>query len=314
MRIISQFKKLKCGSKLTLRYRKYPIDLFLDNNKFEFGILIRLPIGKLVYKDYDKFTLSTEQSTKSITLIIKAKVESEEELELFANLIEYILFELSKKDNASPSHVKKYIDDWLKFSSNKSNEISIEKQIGLIGELVVLYNLLNLLPNTNQLNNWHGPDGAKIDFIFSNKFGLEVKSRIQPFKDWITISSVEQLDNDLDSQHLVVCDFLPSDNGKTIKEFTDELIMLMDDRDKANDLINKLSNANYNYFSNYTNLIKVTLFRETVYDTKDGFFPILNKSLDLRIDKIKYDINLNGLNFISFSESISKVSSQQVLN
>ncbi len=312
MRIISQFKKLKYGSKLTLRYRKYPIDLFLDNNKFEFGILIRLPLGKLVYKDYDKFTLSTEQSTKSIILIFKAKVETEEELELFANLIEYILFELSKKDNASPSHVKKYIDDWLKFSSNKSNELSIEKQIGLIGELVILNNLLNLLPNTNQLNNWHGPDGAKIDFIFSNKFGLEVKSRIQPFKDWITISSVEQLDNNLDSQHLVVCDFLPSDNGKTIKEFTDELIMLMDDRDKANDLIKKLSNANYNYFSNYTNLIKVTLYRETVYDTKDGFFPILNKSLDLRIDKIKYDINLNGLNFISFTESISKVSSQQV--
>jgi hypothetical protein len=288
--------------------------LFLDNKKFEFGILIRLPLGKLVYKDYDKFTLSTEQSNKSIIVIIKAKVETDEELEIFAYLIEYILFELSKKDNASPSHVKKYIDDWLKFSSNKSNELSIEKQIGLIGELVILSNLLNLLPNTNQLNNWQGPDGAKIDFIFSRKFGLEVKSRIQPFKDWITISSVEQLDNDLESQHLVVCDFLPSDIGKTIKEFTDELIVLMDDRDKANDLIKKLSKASYDYFSNYTNLVKVSLFRQTVYDTKDEIFPILNKSLDLRIDKIKYDININGLNFIPFTETLSKVSSQQVLN
>ena len=260
--------------------------------------------------EYEKFSLSTESSSGVKTVVIKSGVQGEDELEVFAYLIEYVLFELGKKNNATPADIKKYIDDWLRFSTGSAPEISTEIQIGLIGELLIFSELAKAFPNSNQLNNWHGPEGAKIDFIFSGNFGLEVKSRIQPFKDWITISSAEQLDNNLESQHMAVCDFLPSDTGKTLREFANEAIMLLDDRDRANELIEKMRKVKYDYFTDYANLTKVSLFKQTFYDVKNKEFPILKKGSDLRIDKIKYEINITGLQSIEFAETIAKVRSQ----
>ena len=51
----------------------------------------------------------------------------------------------------------------------------------------------------------------------------------------------------------------------------------------------KLRKVGYDYFADYSNLIKVSLFGQTYYDTKDVAFPVLKKGADLRIDKIKYD-------------------------
>jgi hypothetical protein len=314
MKIISQFRKLQKGSKITLRYRKYQTVLFLGNEKFEFGVCIKVSNGKVLIKEYDKFTISCEQNPKETAFFINANIDNDDDLVVFSYLIEYILFELSKKIQAKPKDIKKHIDDWLNFSKSALIEISIEKQIGLIGELVILDSLIKEIKQTNQLNNWHGPEGAKIDFIFSDKFGLEVKSRIQPFKDWIMISSVEQLDNEMESQHLAVCDFLPSDTGKTLKQYVDEIMIILDDRDLANDLIDKLRKAKFDYFTDYSNLIKVNLFRKAIYDVKDGYFPILKNNIDVRIGKIKYEINVSGLNTIEFTQTLTKVRSQLELN
>jgi len=310
MKIINQFKRLQSESKIALRFRKYPTEVFCGTGVLDYGIKIILTNGKPLNKEYEKFTLNVEQNNNDKVVIIKSIVENVEELEVFAYLIEYVLFELGKKHNATTVDIKNYIDDWLNFSSGKASEISIEKQIGLIGELVIFKELVKEFPDSNQLNNWQGPENAKIDFIFSDKFGLEVKSRIQPFKDWISISSVEQLDNDFDGQHLAVCDFLPNDTGKTLKEIADEVIVLLDDRDKANQLVEKMQKVNFNYFFVYSNLIKVSLFKLSCFNTKNVDFPILRKALDLRIDKIKYDINISGLHSIEFKETISKIRSQ----
>jgi hypothetical protein len=310
MTIINHFNSLQTESKIAVRFRKYPTEIFCGTKRFEYGVKISLFSGRILNKDYEKFSLITKQHSKTIDVIIRSNCVSEDELEVFAYLVEYVLFELGKKSNATPADIKRFIDDWLKFSRGKAPEISIEKQIGIIGELLILKELILRFPAANQLNNWHGPEGAKIDFIFSDRFGLEVKSRIQPFKDWVSISSVEQLDNDLEYQHIAICDFLPSDTGKTLKEFTDEVIILLDDRDKANVLIEKMKKVNFDYFIPYSNLIKVNLFRQSIYDTKNEAFPILRKPIDSRIDKIKYDINISGLSIINFTETIAKIRNQ----
>lgn len=310
MKIINQFKRLQKGSKVALRYRKYRSEVFCGDAIFDYGIEIMVSSRKSVNKEYEKFILSTEQRGENKGVIIRSLVENEDELEVFAYLIEYVLFELGKKDNASSTDIKKYIDDWLHFSRGKAPEISITKQVGLIGELIIFSELIKEFPESNQFNNWQGPEGAKIDFIFSDKFGLEVKSRIQPFKDWISISSAEQLDNDLEGQHMAVCDFLQSDTGQTLKRFTSEIMTVLDDQDKVNELIEKLRKVGYDYFADYSNLIKVSLFRQTNYDTRDGAFPVLRKGAELRIDKIKYDVNISGLESVEFTDTLSKIRSQ----
>ena len=310
MRIINEFRRLQEGSKIALRYRKYLIEVFRSYGMYDYGIEILVSSRKSVNKEYEKFILSTEQRGESKAVIIRSLVENEDELEVFAYLIEYVLFELGKKENAGPKDIHKYVDDWLHFSRGKALEISLVKQVGLVGELIVFSELVKEFPESNQCNNWHGPEGAKIDFIFSDKFGLEVKSRIQPFKDWISISSAEQLDNDLEGQHMVVCDFLPSDTGQTLKQITAEVMTILDDHDKVNMLIEKLRNVGYDYFANYANLVKVSLFRQTYYDTKDEAFPVLRKGADPRIDKIDYHINISGLETIESTDTLAKVRSQ----
>ncbi len=310
MKIIEEFKKLQLASKIKLKYKKYLIDLFCGSTSLDFGIEISFLEGKEINKQYEKFSLLTVKRKAELFVVIHSKVNNYAELEVFASLIEYVLFELSKKEIASPLDIKKYIDDWLYFSNGKSLELSMEKQIGLIGELYILKKLIKEFPKSNQLNNWQGPEGSKIDFIFSDKFGVEVKSRMQPFKDWISISSVEQLDNSLKNQHMVVCDFLPSDTGLTIRKIMDEIIIMLNDRDLANILIEKTNKVKYDYFKNYSNLIKVNLLGINVFDTKSNNFPYLKKGEDLRVDKIKYDINIRNEQKIEFTDTTSNVRRQ----
>jgi hypothetical protein len=313
MKIIEQFKRLRKGSKFRLKFSKHIVDLYLGNNSLEYGIEISIKNGKLISKEYEKFILKSHQKSNEKLVNICAKVDNERELQVFAYLIEYVLFELGKEPDVTPSHIKKFIDDWLFFSHGRTLEIPIEKQIGLIGELQLLLDLVDEFPNSNQLNNWHGPNGSKIDFIFSNLYGIEVKSRIQPFKDWISISSVEQLDNDLENEHLIIFDYLPSDSGKTLKDFIDDLIFKLDNRDQINELIEKLRQTKFDYFTDYSNLKKFSYFRRICLDTKNNNFPFLKKSQEIRIDKIKYEINIMGLETINFKDTLAIVRSQQEL-
>ena len=310
MKIIEEFKKLQLSSKIRLKYKKYSIDLFCGSRALDFGIEISFLKGREVNKQYEKFSLLTMKRKEKLFIVINSKVDNYADLEVFSSLVEYVIFELSKKEIATPSDIKKYIDDWLNFSNGRSLELSIEKQIGLIGELSILKKLIKEFPKSNQLNNWQGPEGSKIDFIFSDKFGVEVKSRIQPFKDWISISSLEQLDNSLKYQHMVICDFVPSDSGITIREIVDEIILILNDRDLANILIEKISKVKYDYFRNYSNLIKVNLLGINVYDTKSNNFPYLKKGKDLRVDKIKYDINIRNEQKIEFTDTTSNIRRQ----
>ena len=310
MKIINQFKRLQKNSKIKLRYQQHITNLFCGIGNLDFGVEIKVSKGKAVKKKYEKFLIHSENIKESTFMIIRANVDNQKELEVFANLIEYILFEISKKNKLTPSDIKTYIEEWLNFSNGKPLQISIERQIGLIGELIFLSKMMKEFPKSDQLNNWQGPEGAKIDFIFSDKFGVEIKSRIQPFKDWIKISSIEQLDNSLIDQHMVVCDFLPSDSGNTLKKLSDDIIELLNDRDQTNRFIEKMSKAKFDYFHDYSNLIKVNSLGVSVYNTKNNDFPFLKKGEDLRIDKINYEINISNLKTIEFSETISKAHNQ----
>ena len=110
MKIISHFKKLKAGSKFTLKFRAYEIEVFCGFGLFEYGLEITLPKGRPINKEYDKFSIITRKRDKNQIVVISSKVGNEEELEVFAYLLEYVIFELSKNIEALPSDNKKYRD------------------------------------------------------------------------------------------------------------------------------------------------------------------------------------------------------------
>ena len=70
MKIINQFRKLHEGSKIALRFRKYPTEVFCETGMLAFGIKIVLTNGLPLGKEYEKFTLNTEPSNNDIAVFM----------------------------------------------------------------------------------------------------------------------------------------------------------------------------------------------------------------------------------------------------
>ena len=129
MKIINQFQKLKKNSKIALRLRTSHIDIFLGDDDFAYGVEIKLEACKNVNKKYERLSLQTIKRGHENFILIKSKIDNENELVVFAYLIEYLIFELSKRINYTSQTIKKILDDWHSFSKEKTKQISIEKQI-----------------------------------------------------------------------------------------------------------------------------------------------------------------------------------------
>jgi hypothetical protein len=82
------------------------------------------------------------------------------------------------------------LDAWRQFLRDRRDGLSRSETIGLIGELLVLEQLLAADPHG--LTAWQSPDDGLHDFV-SNGHALEVKAGLGPSSS-ITISALDQLD------------------------------------------------------------------------------------------------------------------------
>lgn len=109
----------------------------------------------------------------------------------------------------STSHSKDPVHDllskyrsWQKLLQNKTrDELSFERQKGLLGELLYLGSLLEEKAEKDVLSAWCGPDGADQDFVFDDSW-TEVKS-VALATESIRISSLQQLDQEISGKLLV---------------------------------------------------------------------------------------------------------------
>lgn len=118
------------------------------------------------------------------------------------------------------------IHAWQNFMKhNRPDLLSAEEEVGLIGELVVLENLLTdgTAEATDAVESWIGPIDGLHDFKIGTG-GIEVKSTTAPMGFMAKIGNLDQLDNSL-FQPLYVGSvrFGQSDSGKTLPDFVDAL-------------------------------------------------------------------------------------------
>ena len=100
--------------------------------------------------------------------------------------------------------------------SGRDRRLTLEEQKGLIGELVVIQRyLLPVLPATDVVRAWLGPTGAPKDFEIG-RFCIEAKARRGAAKQYVSISSEDQLDTaSVDSLYLHVVDLSPAPSDGT---------------------------------------------------------------------------------------------------
>lgn len=118
---------------------------------------------------------------------------------------------------------------WQDFMKrDRSGVLSAEEEIGLIGELIVLGNLMvdgMLAPDA--VESWMGPEDGLHDFVIGNG-GIEAKTTVASVGFIAKIGSLDQLDNSLyQPLYIGAVRLMQSLEGKTLPEFINELMVVV---------------------------------------------------------------------------------------
>ena len=171
--------------------------------------------------------------------------------------------------------------------------LSVSEIRGLMGELKYIIDELNAgKPEHEIVEAWTIHKDASRDFIFDDTWA-EIKT-IKSTSDYITISSLEQLDHNMNGK-LVVYKLdqsdIKTDNMCTLNSMVDELRNVISVQSKAV-LNRKLLAKGYVYSEEYENYI-YEFKKRTVYFVDETFPRLSRSSVNMAIKSAKYDILLN---------------------
>ena len=219
--------------------------------------------------------------------------------EIFLSFIRFTLEDIAAQKNIDEviaTIIEKY-EEWSEFfTSGRLGKDSTSRIIGLIGELLVLENVVKQL-GAGAISSLWGPERHRHDFEFENS-GIEVKTTINTNSNEVEIHGLKQLSPDPERSlylaHLKInLDPKGSNLNELVKRILDSKVSKfeLDEKIKksgvTDDLIESFSNFKFNGFI-------------ARYFLVDGAFPsITQENLsagDLsRISRVSYKIDLNDL-------------------
>lgn len=292
--------------------KNIPLHLFIDENgSFHFAIetieknVNNPQVNGLTIK-VQNYRMNDSKVMQMVDLCCNISAYLEE----FTGVIKEIAECIIEKDENPVEAVNRIVHTWKVFWSNQSRQmLSEEELIGLICELVTLKKLcgLNAL---SALNSWRGPLRSKTDFCFTS-WDLEVKATRNP-QIVHTINGLEQLKPSADKSLAFISFFVSvADNQRAISlpaligEITSEYFSTRADLIvKFNEL---LMSAGYNpLFAEQYSSVKIEILQSSFYIVDDAFPKLtsehLSTSLNNRISNVSYDISLEGISGLNFSE------------
>ena len=177
----------------------------------------------------------------------------------------------------------------------QSNQLLSENQIiGLIGELLFLKELMTKISIISAISSWSGPDPTHKDFSYDNK-RYEIKS-IHNYKNTVLISSIEQLDSEVDG-HLVIYEFekmSPNYDGITLNKIIFNISRMINS-ESINDLfVDKLRKVGYAYDDIYDTYVYEQKNKSS-YNVNCDFPRLKRESLHEGIGKVKYEILISQI-------------------
>ena len=231
--------------------------------------------------------------------------------QIFCQLCSFLLSKLHKLTTLHIIDIEDAIKDWISFSKSQQIELNEKLQLGLFGELLFLKNLLEITDSHTTLLSWHGPERSKVDFIFSEKLAVEIKSLSDPLNPKISISSIQQLSDGFEEHYLRVYKLAFTPNGIKVDKLFKEILDYLSHDEKDN-FINKCFAYGYNFLIKYDNLKPVSLIGQSDYRVSDEDFPKIISQSDPRIVELKYKISLDNIeplqsDYITFALTKPKI-------
>jgi hypothetical protein len=285
---------------------------------------VRIP-GSLFYFSFviPKVLISEFQADKTSGLSVTFKddatdkvrvtisLEDERFSDLFVilanDLIELILN--NKDEKKILIKLSNRLNKWKEFlKESKSSNLTKEALIGLVGELIILNQLLKFDSSIETLLTWKGPFGNKNDFVKKNK-SIEVKTSIEKTKNIVRISSEFQLDtNEIEFLNLVVVKLdsdIPEGKGFSLPELVSNTMKDKDAEWQVNfKMIMKVAGYSFDSEELYT-AKRFIVNQINIYDVLEEFPKICGSELSINLSEVKYDLNLNGLEKFLLNKDIA---------
>lgn len=172
----------------------------------------------------------------------------------------------------------------------------IEQQ-GLVGELYMLKNhLLTVFTASEALSFWRGPFGEQQDFGLGNT-AIEVKSKQGTSAPYIQISTIDQLESQLENLFLYVVTLNAAPNTSSesfsLNQIIEDIKSSLDNPNDIDVFENLLAEVGYMDLPEYSEK-NYFVSNESIYEVKDDFPRLEAKNLPAGVLSVQYKIEIKS--------------------
>ena len=237
------------------------------------------------YKDGDLFTL-------------RFSLENNDLLEYFCTFCQDLIdsVRVISDDESAYQTLRSRFFSWRQLFRPDKGNLTESEIMGLIGELLFLRD--DMIPKIGPeaaLESWMGPERTHKDFSYQQTW-YEVKS-ISFGKESVRISSIEQLDSDIDGT-LVIFELekmSPSFDGIRLNQLAAELLTILTNTSQRETFLAKLQLFGFDFSKENDNLV-FALRSKLLYGVDNEKFPRIRKNmLPEAINRVQYELLLTEI-------------------
>ena len=256
--------------------------------------------GRFAIPAFMSLEIGMQSDKKTITLILK----EQNVIRQFRIFCEDCVVSVQQNTGGSISSIllalETVVKKWVElFDGNKQKQLSKSSELGLIGELLVMRNILmKIIDASDSVLAWSGPKGHEQDFSYNSSL-IEVKCQLISKDKVFTISSFEQLDQvsgQIYLSHVGISPVAPnSKDCFSLPSLVDEIIeSLLSDKYAIDTLLGCLALAGYTHDGdrNFDSYVESFM---NIYKVEDGFPKITKSDVHPAIEKCTYKINATML-------------------
>lgn len=241
--------------------------------------------------------ISVFQTKVGNYIFLRFSLEAPDLLDCFCTFCEDLLTSTSDITDDSIAYntlYQRYLS-WKKLFRPNLGKLSEPEILGLIGELIFMRDYM--IPTygcKTAIDSWTGPEKTHKDYSLSDKW-FEIKT-ISTGKEVVRISSIEQLDSEIDGQLYVyeLERMSPSFDGLKLNAIINEIISLLPTSFVKDLFASKLELFGFDFSPEYDNFVYSNTSR-SCYLVNQSFPRLKRSDLPIQIGHVQYDLMLSHL-------------------
>jgi len=265
-----------------------------DDARYSFDFRGKYKPVKITSSD----VIAVEQYKQGDLLTLRFSLENSDLLEYFCTFCQDLMdsVRVTSDDEAAYQTLRSRYYSWRQLFRPDNARMTEAEIMGLIGELLFLKDYM--IPERGidvALESWMGPEKTHKDFSDQQDW-FEIKT-ISFGKESVRISSVEQLDSDIDGA-LVIYELekmSPSFDGIKLNQLANNIIASLQSASQREVFIDKLQLFGFDFSNEYDNLV-FALRGEHKYNVDTNNFPRIHRDmLPDAIARVQYDLLLTEI-------------------